>query len=81
MANSMKWTTALPVEPGWYFWEPNETTEKIFWRKLPEGIYRLELCGLPGRETLHLALPKDRNRYPAKWMGGRWAGPIPEPED
>jgi hypothetical protein len=81
MKQMLTWTTVLPTEPGWYFWKPDDNTEKLFQKRLPEGVYRLEMCGLKGDQSLHLALSKDKNRYPAKWMAGSWAGPIPEPQE
>lgn len=77
----MEWSTALPTVEGWYFWEPSETTRTVFRAKLPRGVYFLEWTGIPGEERLYLALPRDRNRYPAEWMGGRWGGPIAEPSE
>jgi len=67
----MAWTTTLPTEPGHYRWRPGETTDKIFQSILPPGIYCLELTGI-GQKKLHLALPRDKNRYPVEWMGGEW---------
>jgi hypothetical protein len=73
-------TEELPTETGWYWWKPNGKTDKVF-KKLPPGIYRLEVLSPFGETEIYLALPKDKNRYPAKWMAGSWAGPIPEPRD
>ena len=81
MNKTLTWTTVLPTEPGWYFWKPDGATDRLFKHWLPGGVYPLAICGLEGKQELHLALPGDINRYPAKWMAGFWAGPIPEPQE
>ena len=78
----MTYTKILPQESGWYWWKPDENTDKIFKKKLPAGIYYFEsLRPFNLEPEMYLALPRDRNRYPIKMMAGSWAGPIEEPKE
>jgi hypothetical protein len=76
----MNWTTTLPTLPGWYFWRPGDTTDKVFVAKgrrrgLPPGVYQVT----GAFDSFFLMV--ERQGFAVGMLNGQWAGPIEEPEE
>lgn len=68
----MKWTTDKPTDPGWYWFQHWYTGEPLIaWIDYP---ILLSGDGQP-------PLLKANGKYIEDISNGKWAGPIPEPEE
>ncbi len=64
----MKWTTTTPTVPGWHWWRASD--EHGAWpHKIAQinGVLYITTFGTDHKRELYI--------------GGEWAGPIPEPEE
>lgn len=65
----MKWTTEVPAEPGWYWWQNEyQAIQVVHVAKRQLGDLSWVLTGFSG----HFIGPPEQ-------FGGLWAGPIPKP--
>ena len=74
----MTWTTERPTEPGWYWFEVGNDSPARMTRNIRAIV-------LVGEDPLYTP-PRLRVQFPQGTfhvgrMGGRWAGPIPQPEE
>ena len=74
---SMKWTSETPSAPGVYYWRAGGgCAVKTVILEYVRGTTAFT-------KELHMTYPKSEcTAVPyARFMGGEWAGPIPEPEE
>lgn len=80
----MSWTAELPTKPGFYYWQGGRligqqvvVVQISAFKDASKPLVAEELC----TSTMGLAYKNAPKTGPVKDWGGRWAGPLPEPED
>ena len=72
----MKWTKNTPESRGWWWFQPDDDSPPEMTR-VPFPVCVLVMPD-PDNGVLLVRFP--RGDYAVSKMGGRWSGPIPEPE-
>ncbi len=68
--NEMKWTTEKPTDPGWYWYHPEFTETPL-----------IVLVSIRGKSVTFERAGFSMLYKISKEGTGKWAGPIPVPED
>lgn len=72
----LAWTAEVPAAAGWWWWESDDKTErKIVEIRKPWPIPALLAYWVKKRPS------QEAGNLNVNLMGGRWAGPLPEPAE